>query len=439
MSRKFFSWGRYPNIKQSKMIVSDRFAELPLNAETELPYGVLPYGNGRSYGDSCLNEGGVIVGTEHLNRFISFDAASGILRCEGGVLLSEILDLVVPQGWFIAVTPGTKFVSVGGAIANDVHGKNHHRAGTFGCHVRCFELLRSTGERLICSPEQNTEYFRTTISGLGLTGLITWAEIQLRRVSNSAISLENIKYKNIDEFFQLSAESEADYEYTVAWVDCLATGNSLGRGHFTRGNHAPSQAGSPRHSSHKLNMFLDSPISLINKTSLRAFNTVYYHKQLQHSKHSISHYDPFFYPLDSIHNWNRIYGPKGFLQYQCVVPMDESRDAVAEMLKRIALSGAGSFLMVLKVFGDVESPGYTSFPRPGTTLALDFPYLGPSTLELFNELDQIVDLANGAIYPAKDAHMSAAGFKKYYPNWRKLAELKDPNISSSFWRRVSEQ
>ncbi len=432
MSQQYFSWGRYPNVKQTKSVVVDRYTDMPTCEDS-----VLPYGNGRSYGDSCLNEGGVLVGTEYLNHFIAFDVETGILRCESGVLLSDILALIVPQGWFLPVTPGTKFVSVGGAIANDVHGKNHHCAGTFGCHVRCFELLRSDGQRLLCSPEENVEYFKATIAGLGLTGMITWAELQMRRVPNAAVNVENIKYGNISEFFQLSADSDKDYEYTVAWVDCLATGRNLGRGHFMRGNHAPSQAGCPSHSERKFNVFLDPPISLINKTSLRAFNTVYYHRQLVRSKHSIAHHDSFFYPLDSIHNWNRIYGPKGFLQYQCVIPLNASPDAIAEMLRSIARMGTGSFLLVLKVFGDVESPGYLSFPRSGATLALDFPYQGELTRRLFSQLDDIVDQANGAIYPAKDAHMSAVGFKQYYPNWTKLAELKDPNVSSSFWRRVT--
>ena len=433
MARNNFSWGRYPNIEQSKECIESRFSNIPLNADT-----ILPYGNGRSYGDSCLNEGGLIIGTDNLNRFISFDAETGVLRCEGGVQLWEILDLIEPQGWFLAVTPGTKYVSVGGAIANDVHGKNHHVTGSFGNHVRCFELLRSDGERLLCSPTENIEYFRATISGLGLTGLITWAEIQLRRVPNSAVSVESIKYKNLAEFFSLSAESEKDYEYTVAWIDCLATGDSIGRGLFSRGNHAPPLAKASTSGSGFLTVPFNPPVSLINKLSLRIFNSLYYNMQMRRSKHSLSHYNPFFYPLDSIKEWNRIYGPKGFLQYQCVIPMDTSEDATKEILRQIAASGAGSPLIVLKVFGDIESPGYISFPRPGATLALDFPYHDQSTLALLTRLDQVVDESGGAIYPAKDARMSAAGFKQYFPQWEKLQALKDPKISSSFWRRVTE-
>jgi len=210
---------------------------------------LLPYGNGRSYGDSCLNDGGALLHTRGLDRFIAFDPTTGMLRCEAGVLLSEILELIVPQGWFLPVTPGTRFVTVGGAIANDVHGKNHHRAGTFGAWIRGFELLRSDGSRHRCSPTENPDWFAATVGGLGLTGLITWAEIQLRRIANPWIASETIRFggleeffavSGLEEFFAVSAASDRDYEYTVAWLDCTSRGAALGRGLFMRGNHAPA-------------------------------------------------------------------------------------------------------------------------------------------------------------------------------------------------------
>src|SRR2546430_12666180 len=233
------SWGRYPKVTPAEVQSVFRRSELPNIAYFEQP--VLPYAYGRSYGDSCLNEGGVSLDVSHLRRFISFDEEEGILCCEAGVSLAEVLELVVPRGWFIPVSPGTKFVSVGGAIANDIHGKNHHRAGTFGCHVTRFELLRSNGERFSCSPDENSELFRATIGGLGLTGIILWAEVQLKPIVNPYIDMDHIRFVSLDEFFAISAESDQDYEYTMSWVDILIGGGNLCRGIFMRGNHNQSR------------------------------------------------------------------------------------------------------------------------------------------------------------------------------------------------------
>lgn len=430
MSR-FESWGRYPKIDQKAKVQVSRTDALPADCSW------LPFGNGRSYGDSCLNANGVVLSSQNLKHFIAFDHETGVLRCEAGVTLAEIIDLVLPHGWFLPVTPGTKFVTVGGAIGNDVHGKNHHVHGTFGEHVRCFELLRSSGERLLCSEDENSDYFAATIGGLGLTGFISWAELQLRPVNNYAIEQENIKYQNLDEFFKLSEDSDQDYEYTVAWVDCLATGNALGRGHFTRGNHAKKGVRLPKAKVRNIPFPITPPVSLVNKYSLKWLNRAYYHRQLSRSVTSCVHYDPFFYPLDSILNWNRAYGPKGFLQYQCAIPTEHARDAMRELLERIALSGMGSLLVVLKVFGKANSPGWLSYPLEGANLALDFPYIDDRTHNLLTRLDEVVMQTGGRVYPAKDAHMSAEQFQHYYPKWKDLRELKDPNIDSSFWRRVT--
>jgi FAD/FMN-containing dehydrogenase len=428
------SWGRYPVTTEKVVALADRHAPLP---KSDLP--VLPLGNARSYGDSCLNDGGVLLAARGLDHFIAFDPASGVLTCEAGVLFSEILGLAVPQGWFLPITPGTRFVTVGGAIANDVHGKNHHRAGTFGHHVLAFELLRTDGTRLRCTPSENSDWFAATVGGLGLTGVVTWATIQLRRIAGPWMSTENHRFGNLSEFFELSRASDRDYEYTVSWIDCVASGKALGRGLFSRANHAPASPDSrPAAGSRTLGVPFTPPISLINPLSLRAFNQLYYHRQRKSVVHATTHYQPFFYPLDSIANWNRIYGPRGFLQYQCVVPPGAAEATMTELVSNISAGGAGSFLAVLKQFGDKPSLGMLSFPRPGATLALDFPNGGAPTLALLDRLDAIVDAVGGAVYPAKDARMSGEHFRRYFPQWEAFSRFVDPGISSSFWRRVTE-
>ncbi len=431
-------WGRLDFGPQTVLPYDHRFEALPdLTGRAGLP-SMLPFGNGRSYGDSCLNTGGALVDCRRLDRFVSFNGETGVMRCEAGVLFADILAIAVPRGWMLPAMPGTKFVTVGGAIANDVHGKNHHRAGTFGCHVRRFELLRSNGERLTCSPDANGELFRATIGGLGLTGLITWAEFQLRPVATPFLRQQVIRFRNLGEFFDLSAESDEEYEYTVAWIDCLSRGAALGRGWFMRANHlAEAPADPPRPPGRKPGIPFSPPVSLINGLSLRLFNFVYYRKQREDVSEGPVHYDPFFFPLDSIADWNRMYGPKGFYQYQCVLPTDGGRSGIADILDRIAGSGTGSFLAVLKMFGERQSPGLMSFPRPGVTLALDFPNRGGKTLALLDSLDEIVVAYGGAIYPAKDARMPPRLFASAYPRLDEFSRYMDPSFSSSFWRRVA--
>lgn len=425
------SWGRYPRVQQNIAAVADRYSPLP-NCEGTL----LPYGNGRSYGDSCLNADGWLLHTRGLDRFIAFDSKTGVLKCEAGVLLSEVLELCVPRGWFLSVTPGTKYVTVGGAIANDVHGKNHHKAGSFGAHVRRFELLRSDGKRLPCSPSENQEWFSATIGGLGLTGLITWAEIQLRPIAGPYLEVVTHKFRNLDEFFALSTDADPTHEYTVAWVDCLASGESLGRGLFMCANHSSTRVDLRRARKTVLGMPFTPPISLVNHLTLRVFNSLYYHRYRARASQTLAHYEGYFYPLDSIRNWNRIYGPDGLLQYQCVIPHGNERDVLDELLRRIATHGTGSFLAVLKRFGSNQSTGMLSFPRPGVTLALDFPNSGGATFRFLDRLDDVVRDAGGAVYPAKDARMSGSNFKRFFPGWERFQTYVDPRFSSSFWRRV---
>ena len=430
------SWGRYPRCTHEAVCPDDRTQPLPLELHTDASF--LPFGNGRSYGDSCLNDGGVLIDCRNLNRVIAFDEVAGVLRCEAGALFSDILALAVPHGWFLPVTPGTQYITLGGAIANDIHGKNHHRAGTFGRHVLRFELLRSDGTRRICSPRENAALFSATIGGLGLTGVITWAEIQMVSIRSSHVDQEIIRFNTLDTFFELSRQSAGGWDYTVAWVDSLARGAALGRGLFLRGNHAGS---GPLHAPEQRQRPVDFPIDpsfpLVNRTSLRAFNMVYFHKQLSRCRLSTVPCTGFFYPLDRIGKWYRLYGRKGLLQHQCVIPHETGPDAVRRLLEISARSGTGSFLTVLKEFGDLKSPGLLSFPRPGVTLTLDFPNRGERTFSLLERLDEIVMAAGGAVNPYKDARMSADVFQRSFPDWQELEPFIDPRFSSSFWRRVT--
>jgi FAD/FMN-containing dehydrogenase len=425
----FESWGRFPRaIRQNP---------IPLHWRQERwspPAGqsVLPRGQGRSYGDSCLNDGGALLVTGALDHFLDFDAERGVLRCEGGVTLDAIARLAVPRGWFLPVTPGTRFVSLGGAIANDVHGKNHHRAGTFGRFVDRLELVRSDGGRRVCGPDLDPEWFAATVGGLGLTGLITWAELRLMPIRGPWVDQETIRFGGLDEFFALSRDSEA-FEYTVAWVDSFAQGHNTGRGIFFRGNHSASDR--PPRITRSLGVPCELPGGLLNRLSMALFNRCLYARHRGTSRRTVP-YPSFFYPLDGVSHWNRIYGPRGFLQYQCVVPIADARAVLTEILGRVAASGLASFLSVLKIFGSLPSPGLLSFPRAGVTLALDFPNTGEKLLGLLEELDRLVRTAGGALYPAKDARMSGAMFRHSFPRLGEFEKFVDPAFSSGFWRRV---
>jgi FAD/FMN-containing dehydrogenase len=430
--RAYRSWGRYPDATPAAVVpVVWRSDPPPLE---RLGGPVLPYACGRSYGDSCLNDGGLLLDTGGLDRMIAFEEERGLLRCEAGVTLAEILALIVPRGWFLPVVPGTRWVSVGGAIANDIHGKNHHRAGTFGAHVTRLELLRSSGDRIVCTPDD--EVFRATVGGLGLTGLILWAEIRLKPVPGPGIAMERIRFSGLDAFFDLAAE-DADYEYTAAWVDCLARGRRMGRGIYLRGDHAPRerQVPSPLLPA-RLRMPADAPAGLLNRFTLGLFNEAYYRGGLRARHKTNVPYAPFFFPLDGVGDWGRFYGRRGFLQYQCVVPDQPGGGPIRTILERISHSGEPASLAVLKRFGGAPSPGLLSFPRAGMTLAVDFAFRGRLTLALLDELDAVVREAGGAVYPAKDARMSPRSFREFFPALERFTRQRDPKFSSSFWRRV---
>jgi FAD/FMN-containing dehydrogenase len=441
MRDDLLAWGRVHRFRHRvhRLAFQDQAAAAIADAG---PHGVLGLGNGRSYGDSALNDGGTLIDMTGLDRFIAMDDDTGELECEAGVTLAAILNLLEARGgakrWFLAVTPGTKYVTVGGAIANDVHGKNHHRTGCFGNHLVSLRLLRSDGRILTCSAERNPDLYRATIGGLGLTGLILTARIRLRQVAGFTLEAEDLRYSNLDEFYALSDAALADWEYGVAWLDCFAGGAALGRGIFSRARHTGAQS-PPRLrsvSGPRLTVPLDLPAFALHRYSIAIFNSLRWRSARSSARRRLTPYEPVFFPLDAIGSWNRIYGLGGFYQFQCVVP-NQARPAIRDMLMTIQRSGEGSFLGVLKTFGEVQSPGMLSFPMPGVTLALDFPNRGPTTAALLGDLERIATEAGGRIYPAKDGCMSASAFQRGYPTWRRFAACVDPHFSSSFWRRVT--
>lgn len=393
----------------------------------------LAHGMGRSYGDVCLNPQGLLWMTTSLNHFIAFNESTGRLICEAGVLLQEIQRLFVPRGWMLPVTPGTQLVTVGGAIANDVHGKNHVLCGSFGHHVERIKLVRTTGEVIECGPHLRTEWFEATVGGLGLTGVIVEAQLRLRRVASPWLEVQTIPYGHLEDFFRLVDESGENWEHTVAWIDCLSQKH---RGVFTRGNFSKTceALSVPRNRQRRVPW--TPPLSLVNSLSLRLFNHVYYRRKQHCPAQTRVHYEPFFYPLDNVLEWNRLYGPHGFFQYQSVVPWVTAKEAIARMLKTIAYYKMGSFLAVLKVFGDRQSLGLLSFPQPGVTLALDFPNHGKKVQTLFEQLDTIVLEAGGRLYPAKDACMSRRIFEAGYPKISEFLKYRDWGISSALSRRL---
>lgn len=436
---QLLSWGRYPHLPQTPHLAHWP-EEVPqaLAAIATIGQGAaLAFGCGRSYGDSCLAESGHVVAMQRMNRVLAADWKTGVILAQAGLTLAELTRISLHHGWFLPVTPGTKFVTLGGAVANDVHGKNHHVMGTFGRHVRHLVIYRSDEGVTQCSLSQRPDLLAATIGGLGLTGVILAVELQLRRVVSSEIEQYSIKFRGLDEFFELSKEYDASHEYTVAWIDCLASGKQIGRGHYIAGNHAqdgPIELATPG----RLSMPIDPPFSLVNSLSLRAFNTLYYHRQRKKEVTRRVGYDPFFYPLDRLHQWNRMYGRAGFQQYQCVVPQQYGREVIRTVIQEISKSGTGSFLAVLKQCGELASPGLMSFPLHGVSLALDFPQRKQVNERLFQKLDALVHEAGGRLYPAKDAHMSATHFKKAYPQWERIEALRDPQLSSKFWQRVNQ-
>ncbi|MEX2389411.1 MAG: FAD-binding oxidoreductase [Phycisphaeraceae bacterium] len=405
----------------------------------------LPRGLGRSYGDAALNEHqGVILDTQ-LDRLLAFDPDAGLLTCEAGVSFDRILETFLPRGWFLSVTPGTKFVTVGGAIACDVHGKNHHRDGSFANTLDAFTLLTAVGDTLTCSRDENSDVFFATLGGMGLTGIILTARLRLRPVVSAYVK---VQYQQATDLNALLAALGDDnqHHYSVAWVDGLARGGTLGRGVLMRGEHAslddlpapqrdaPLQPPAPRRRSVPCHL----PGFVLNRYSVAAFNHRYYRKHA--TREAIVDCNAFFYPLDAIHHWNRIYGKRGFYQYQFVLPGDDGGEGVRHVLERLADARLASFLAVLKRFGP-ESGGLLSFPMPGYTLAIDLPNRGPHVATLLRELDRDVADRGGRVYLAKDACLQRADFEKMYPRLDAFQQIRhrlDPHgrLASSQARRL---
>jgi len=426
--RPVSSWGRLGAEPHDVVELTDRTAV----AAAVTGRSGIAYGLGRSYGDACLNPNGLLWCTAALDRLISFDEATGRLVCEAGVVLRDISRLMILRGWNLPVVPGTQFVTVGGAIANDVHGKNHHVVGTFGEHVRRLKLVRTSGETIECGPDERPDLFRATIGGLGLTGLIVEVESQLRPCSGPWLEAETVAFSGLSSFFSLSDESEAAWEHTVSWIDC--TSGSALRGLFMRAR--PAEGGKGRRWRERMRRVpLTPPVSLVNGLSLKPFNALYYALGKRKTGAQVVHYEPFLFPLDSVLEWNRLYGPKGFYQYQSVVPRAEAFEATRDMLAAIARSGEGSVLAVLKTFADRPAAGLLSFPREGVTLALDF-RAGPALPALFARLDDIVRAAGGRLYPAKDARMPREFYQASTPNLAAFTALRDPGMSSGMSRRL---
>ncbi len=436
-------WGRYP-VCESEVFRPEKLAELRSvvisNTRT-----LIPRGAGRAYGDAALNADSRVLDVERMNRMLAFDAQTGVLRCEAGVTIAEILDVFLPRGFFPPVTPGTRYVTLGGSIAADVHGKNHHRDSSLATHVLWFDLMLASGEIKRCSRGENADLFWATVGGMGLTGVIIELEIRLRRVASAYLESEIIRAANVDEAFAQFEAADSRYDYSVAWIDCLSQRGALGRSILNVGNFAAPEALPAKlrqapfrpEPESRLSVPIDLPGFVLGPASVRAFNAFYY---LRHpsAAHAITPYAPFFYPLDSIDNWNRIYGRRGFVQYQCVWPLDESREGLVEVLEAIANSGRGSFLAVLKKFGAQE--GMLSFPMPGYTLALDFP-MTPGLLEFLDRLDAMVVKRGGRVYLAKDARLAPETLRAMYQNlggWQQIKASADPDnrFSSSLSRRL---
>lgn len=430
------SWGRRtrtPHLVTRPAFLDDATAQVATPATAPVA-PLLARGLGRSYGDVCLNTDGRLLITDRLDRIQWLDVEAGVVRAEAGISLDRLLRVIVPRGLFLPVTPGTKFVTLGGAVANDVHGKNHETAGTFGSHVLRLGLVRSTGEALTLSRDENAALFAATIGGLGLTGFIAWVELRLVPIRSALLETETLAVRDLDDFFRI-AEASAEWPFTVAWVDCFAPARELGRGLFMRSRWAEA-GGLSVHRAARGPVLPELPGVVLNSLTLRAFNALYRRRPHALGRRT-QHYDPAFYPLDALSGWNRLYGRRGFYQHQSAVPAAVAPDTVRRLLETTAAQRQGSFLAVLKRLGGVSSPGVLSFPIEGATLALDFPDRGERTRRLMLTLAEQATAAGGRLYPAKDAVMSPEMFRAGFPRWREVEAWRDPAFGSDFWRRVT--
>jgi FAD/FMN-containing dehydrogenase len=432
-------WGRYPKTDQT-VERPEKSSQLGLTEGS-----VLARGRGRAYGDAALNSGGTVVLTERLDRFLEFDAESGLLKVEAGATIGDVLEAMVPKGWFVPVTPGTKFSSIGGCIAADVHGKNHHADGSFGEHVASMDMVLPDGSRVVCSPNELSDVFWATIGGMGLTGIIESATFKLQPIETAYMKVRQRRAGNLDVAFNLLEDSRHDDRYSVCWVDCLSRGSSLGRSVLITGHHAskgevPLMSHDPlRFKQRRTKRFKrDWPGFMLNPWSLKLFNALYYVREGGRGEYR-SDYDRFFYPLDRMHDWNRMYGRRGFVQYQFVVPRENAREGVRKAIDLLSRSRRASFLAVLKRMGPA-SKGMLSFPMEGYTLALDIP-LTNDLLDFLKKLDEIVLAHKGRVYLAKDSRLPAATFRAMYPRLDEFLGVKrslDPEnrFTSDLARRL---
>lgn len=440
LTKKISGWGRYP-VQSCELERPERYSDLVPAASS-----VIARGQGRSYGDASLNENGRVILTERINRFLELNLSTGILRAEAGVTLAEILDVTVPKGWFLPVTPGTKFVSLGGCVAADVHGKNHHHEGSFGEHVLSIELILADGSHITCSATEHQDTFWATVGGMGLTGIIGEVTLQLIPIQSAYVKVQHHQAQNLEQLFQQLQDPAIDDRYTVAWIDCLSTGASLGRGVVMCGHHATA-ADLPADAAPfsikqkpKRSIPFDLPSWALNPFSIGTFNALYYRREGSKQAPFLSSYDSFFYPLDAINDWNRLYGKQGFVQYQCVIPNQTAFEGIKSLLTILSISRRSSFLAVLKRFG-AQGSGMLSFPMAGYTLALDLPVRDTELFSMLDQLDQIVIQHGGRVYLAKDARLSAESFQAMYPRYHKWLQVKntidpDSRFSSSLSRRL---
>jgi decaprenylphospho-beta-D-ribofuranose 2-oxidase len=440
---KLSGWGRYLR-RLSTVTRPEKTSE----AVPPTSGHMIVRGQGRSYNEAAMSADGLVMLSERLDRIIAFDETTGVLRAEAGTTLATVLDQFVPRGWFPPVTPGTKVVSLGGCVAADVHGKNHHRDGAFGAHVAALEIVLADGNRRQCSPQQEAELFWATIGGMGLTGIIREVSFRLRPIETAYLVVEHRRASELDELLTMLEDQSLDDHYSVAWIDCLARGRSMGRGILMRGHHAEVAALQGKVDAplrlkmrRRLNLSFDLPSGFLNTLTCSAFNRFYYWLQGRHQTPFISDYESFFYPLDGVGNWNRIYGPRGFVQYQCVFPPATARRGLRILLAELAGSGRASFLGVLKRFGP-EGEGLLSFPMEGYTLAIDLPVTNPDLFTFLDGLDEIVMEHGGRVYLAKNPSLKPEIFRAMYPRlpeWERIKARVDPaNRFSSDLSRMLE-
>jgi decaprenylphospho-beta-D-ribofuranose 2-oxidase len=412
----------------------------------------IPRGLGRSYNNAAQSAGGLVISTSGLDRIISLDPDTGVVVAEAGVSLEQLMVAGLPHGWFVPVSPGTRQVTVGGAIAADVHGKNHHSAGSFASHVTSFDILfpDMAGEQAgphTVTPQGDPELFWATAGGMGLTGFITRASIQLKRVQTALLAVDTVKTADIDETMAVLSEHDQKFGYTVAWSDDLATGGSLGRSIITSGDFATLDDLPPRQRRDPLAFAPRAPLSvpatcppgLMNRHSIRLANAAWYARAPRRREHELQTISQFFHPLDGIRHWNRVYGPGGFRQYQYVLPFG-AEEAVRRSFEMVSGHRAPSFVTVLKRFGRAD-PGLLSFPAPGWTLALDFPARTPGLGPLLDDLDKLVAEHGGRVYLAKDSRVSRSALEQMYPRlaeFRQFRATVDPRgtLASDLSRRL---